>query len=171
MNVIIPMTLLTLLNLGAFEKTGAEEVAESPSGSFSIHQSYGDGWSEEIYFTGSKTTSNLAGFAWPGRYSISPDEHWVLRIQKTGSGDNMAILYQIKENSQVVEVKDFDKKLWAASDKVARLKKAEMRHTGVTKVSWQEGKLTLDLSGLNGDVPDDVFSGSWTFDLKSLSFK
>jgi hypothetical protein len=46
----------------------------------------------------------LEGYPWPGRYSISPDEKWVLRTQKTGSGDNIGILYRIEKNGRVWEV-------------------------------------------------------------------
>ncbi|MEI9998769.1 MAG: hypothetical protein WDO13_06150 [Verrucomicrobiota bacterium] len=39
--------------------------------------------------------------SWPGLYYIAPDDHWILRIQKTGSGDNTAYLYFLEKNGSL----------------------------------------------------------------------
>jgi hypothetical protein len=33
------------------------------------------------------------GIPWPASFYISPDDQWILRIQKSGSGDNISYLY------------------------------------------------------------------------------
>ena len=95
----------------------AKEVVAAPSGAFSIRQEYKAGeFVEAISFRQAKVpVVALAGFEWPGLYSISPDEHWILRTQKTGSGDNMAILYRMEKTSRVMEVVGFDSLLWSRS--------------------------------------------------------
>jgi hypothetical protein len=167
MNIYI---LALYLISGASESIRAEQVATAPSGSFSIHQIHDGEWSETIVFSGSKLTTRLSGFPWPGHYSISPDEHWILRTQKIGSGDNRAILYQIEKNGRVLEVTGFDEMLWNESDKVAKLKRNEMYHTGVDEVRWTDGKLIFALSGSNSKKSEDGIRGSWTYDLRTHSF-
>lgn len=67
------------------------EVA-AEAGTFSINQHYEGDFAEIVKFRDAKKPEvRLAGFNWPGLYSISPDEHWILRTQKTGSGESMAM--------------------------------------------------------------------------------
>ena len=73
----------------------------------------------------------LSGLAWPRFYSISPNEQWLLRTQKSGSGKSIDMLYRVEENGRVSEVLGFDELLWEVSDTTSRLKKKELYHTCV----------------------------------------
>lgn len=170
-------TLVLVASLSSF--CLAKPVAQSHSGLFAVHQKYlgassetGMGlWSESIVFNDPKLlTLALPGFPWPGVYSISPDDRWVFRIRKTGSGDNEAILYQIK-NGRALEALNFDGLLWTAADKTSKLKKRQLYHTGIRESKWSENgkKLTLVLGGTNTDSRDKIRSvrHSLTYDLGS----
>lgn len=154
--------------LAADATSFAEEAALAPSGAFSINQRYENGWEENITFRDPKIpTVSLAGYPWRGLYSISPDERWILRIQKAGSGDNIAILYQLENNGRVLEVIDFNALLWTTSDRIARWKNSELYHTGVAEYKWSEAsnRLHLTMRGSNANQSEHGIQVALTYEL------
>lgn len=111
----------------------------------------------------------LSGSAWPGIYSISPNEHWLLRTQKTGSGESIAMLYHVEENGRVSEVVGFDGLLWGFSDTASRLKQKELYHTGIAEAAWSEDNRYLEivLRGSNASKSEDGIECRIQYDLKS----
>jgi hypothetical protein len=55
-------------------------------------------FNSEVVFKHSKERALLepSNVSWAGEYSISPNERWILRTQKIGSGDNTVYLYEIR---------------------------------------------------------------------------
>ncbi|WP_395751864.1 hypothetical protein [Prosthecobacter sp.] len=170
--------LLTTLMMSVLHAQSEEEIAvKAASGRFEVAQSYegdrdrGEGeFVETLRFSNSKLSAvRLAGASWPGVYSISPDEHWLLRVQKTGSGDNVAMLYQIKKNGRVLEVLGFDNLLWSVSDKTSRLKQKELYHTRITDWEWSgnSGSLVFTLKGSNTAKSGDGIECRIIYDLKT----
>lgn len=161
--IIIWLTASMLAN--ADEKVAVNAV----SGRFEVAQEYRGDFVETVRFLSPELPSIvLLGFSWPGLYHISPDEHCLLRTQKTGSGDNVAILYRIEENGRVSEVLGFNDTLWTASDTASRLKKKELYHTGVSEVKWaaDSGSLEIILSGSNAAKTGDRIEIKLVYDLK-----
>jgi hypothetical protein len=82
-----------------------DSITLSPKGTFEIVQHYDDkeGWSQKLHFVGGdKPNIVLEGeIPWPGVYYIAPDDRWILRIQKTGSGDNTSYIYFLEKNGSV----------------------------------------------------------------------
>ncbi len=96
-------------------------IAKAPSGRFTITQRWlrpdwiaantdcndaDCGWEATLEFADrSMPQATLAAqpewYSWPADYHISPDEHWVLRDQKTGSGENALFLYHVLPGGQV----------------------------------------------------------------------
>ena len=111
----------------------------------------------------------LSGSAWPGIYSISPNEHWLLRTQKTGSGESIAILYRVEENGRVSEVLGFDRLLWGVSDSASRLKQKKLYHTGIAEISWLDDNCLLEivLRGSNASKSGDGIECRIQYELKS----
>jgi len=152
MKVFACLTVLTTLHLPS--RGEPEIVVRSPH--FSIEQEYSEdhGAKERIIFTSpDRDTVELAGYPWRGAHHISPDGKWLLRIQKTGSGDNIAILYSVEPNGRVSEVLGFDELIWKTSDKHSAAKRAELVHSGISETHWApDGKsLNLTLGGSLGD--------------------
>lgn len=147
------------------------------SGQFEVVQNYQSGQGQEqgefieaIRFSDAAISQvGLANFPWPGIYHISPDERWMIRTQKTGSGESIGILYQLEANGRVSEVIGFNDLLWKVSDRTERLKKQELYHTKIAATHWSEdGKsLSVTLSGGNAAKSDDGFSSQITYDLES----
>lgn len=154
MNRLVTLILIASLVLACH----AEEVAIAPSGAFSIRQEYKGNFVETISFSEAKRpVVNLAGYPWPGHYSISPDEQWILRVQKTGSGEGMAILYRIEKTGRVMEAVGFNSMLWSVADKVSQLKKSDLYHAGVIDFKWAKDNktITITLRGSNANKSGD----------------
>jgi hypothetical protein len=157
----------------------AEErsAVKASSGRFEVTQEYqsdsdqGDGeFLEIVRFrdTGFPRV-RLSGAAWPGIYSISPNEQWLLRTQKTGSGESVAMLYRVEENGRVSEVVGFDSILWGASDAASRLKQKELYHTGIAEAVWSEDIRFLEIvvRGSNASKSENGIECRIQYDLKS----
>lgn len=167
------MKTITIIALFVFVVTAyadEEVAAKATSGRFEVTQEYQGDFVETVRFGNPElSTVRLSGLPWPGIYSISPNEHWLLRTQKTGSGDSTAILYRVEENGRVSEVVSFDDLLWGISDTTSRLKKKELYHTCVSKFAWSEdnGTLEIVLRGSNASKSEDVIECRIQYDLKS----
>jgi hypothetical protein len=128
----------------AFAETKISTAA--PSGRFEVVQEYQSEHTPTIRFRDQSLPAvRLPAFPWPGIFSISPDERWILRTQKTGSGESFAILYRVEESGRVPEVVGFDDILWNASDKVARLKRKALYHTGIEDSAWTDDGRSLEI--------------------------
>lgn len=152
-------------------------AVKAGSGRFEVAQEYqgdrnqGDGGFLEVvrFQNRGYPEVRLSGLPWPGIYSISPNEQWLLRTQKTGSGNSMAILYRIEGNGRVSEVVGFDDLIWGISDTTSRLKKKELDHTGVSEFAWSEdnGTLEIVLRGRNASQGGDGIECHTVYDLKT----
>jgi hypothetical protein len=80
-------------------------VTTSPKGTFKIIQKYSEkeGFSESLHFNDRDQPDVIleGEIDWAGNYYISPDDRWILRIQKTGSGDNTSYIYFIEKNGSL----------------------------------------------------------------------
>lgn len=70
-------------------------------------------------------------------YYISPDEQWIMRIQKIGSGENCAFLYRVESNGRVSRMEqhldDLAFRFLALNSGISR---RDFYHTGLEFVSW-----------------------------------
>ena len=134
-----------------------DETIVSPRATYQISQEAikdGDSrfWTTKLRFAkGKQGCVTLSyGISWPGDFYISPDEKWVLQIQKTGSGDNNGFLYLIEPNHRV----------WSMSETlcplafeflahVTKLSESDLYHTGVAFDAWdtKAGLLRFTLHG------------------------
>jgi hypothetical protein len=173
MNITIFTWFIIASALHAVERS----AVRANSGHFEVKQEYQgdrdkvDGQFIEIIRFRDKSFPEirLLGSAWPGVYSISSNEHWLLRTQKTGSGESIAMLYRMEENGRVSEVLGFDGLLWGASDTTSRLKQKELYHTGASDAVWSEDNRFLEivLRGSNKSKSEDGFECRIKYDLKS----
>lgn len=94
---------------------------ESPGGTYMLVQSRKERgsdrteWMGELKFAGDRGRDFVlepTGLLWRGDYYISPSERWVLRIQKTGSGDTTAYLYKVNGKEIMPRRGDFGEMAW-----------------------------------------------------------
>ena len=140
--LIVPFVFLGTSSLGNEENT-----LKSRSGELMITQQYRGKRSEVIRFQDpEKSAVPLPVYPWPGNYKISPDESWIVRTQKTGSGESIAILYRIEKNGRISEILGFDDLLWNNSDAISQVKKAELYHTGVESIRWAKDSANIEIT-------------------------
>lgn len=136
----------------------AEPISEgsvvSPKKSFTITQTRDeDGVTSRLTFKTSQKSFLLqpSPISWRGFYTVSPDERWILRIQKTGSGDNNAWLYEVKDGAILPE-QDLGEGAWEFHEKVSPFKHIPLYHTGFEFVEWDsDGNLVLTMHGTSDD--------------------
>lgn len=164
------LTITAFLALAAASHADETVAAKATRGRFTITQEYHGNFLETVRFANTTLPAvRLSGMPWPGNYHISPDEHWLLRTQKTGSGESIAMLYHIEENGRLSEVMGFDNLLWKTSDATSRLKKHDLYHTGVSKVTWSDDKTTLEIvvTGTNASKNGDGIVCRISYNLKT----
>ncbi len=164
------LTITVFLALAAASHADETVAAKATSGRFHITQEYHGDFLETVRFADTTLPAvRLSGMPWPGNYHISPDEHWLLRTQKTGSGESIAMHYHIEENGRVSEIMGFDDLLWKISDATSRLKKKDLYHTGVSEVAWSKDKTSLEIvvAGTNASKDGDGIECRISYDLKT----
>lgn len=108
-----------------------------------------------------------SGINWSGIYYISPDDRWILRIQKTGSGDNTAYLYFLEDNGSVWRMEQPLDKL--GFDYLGHRPKGlpnGLYHKGINFISWDMPKHLLHFSiHADSDVAADALEMTLTYRL------
>ena len=134
------LALFACVNAAAEEAPFAhEKPLMSPKRTFSIHQRRDGNWTTTIHFTrGTRGDFTLTDdYPWPGLFYISPDDRWILHIQKSGSGDNISFVFRI----------DSEGRFWRMEPGVGELAFAflkqkgladtkDLYHTGIGFDSW-----------------------------------
>ncbi len=112
-------------------------------------------WRAEVKFTDASLPAvtliydDEAGPPWKPLFEKSPDERWILYVQKTGSGDNIAWLYTVDDAGRVLRCESrLDWMAWQFSDLIAEFKRPELYHTGIDDWTWTDrGTLRFTLRG------------------------
>jgi hypothetical protein len=141
----------------AAEDAPSTYTAKAPSGRFGITQHWvrpdyiatntdcnasDCGWEATLEFADkSKPQATLAAhpewYSWPADYRISPDEQWILRDQKTGSGENAVFLYHVLPDGQVWRLaQHIDDLVWRALLAPLHRTRNDYYHLEVVLVSW-----------------------------------
>jgi hypothetical protein len=142
---MVRILLLVLLIASVSRGLCDDEVTVSPKHTFEIvqkgdfDQKNGYDWRETLhFFHGQKKDIVLEyGISWSALFYISPDDQWILRIQKSGSGDNISYLYKVEPNRIV----------WRMEEDVGDLGfqflaqqhvdlPSGLYHTGIEFISW-----------------------------------
>jgi hypothetical protein len=174
----------------ADEQGPGEYIEKSPRGRFTITQRWVKpdyiatdadcddsdcGWQAVLKFAdNSKQEVTLAAhpewYAWPAVYSISPDEQWIIRQQKTGSGESALFLYRIGPNAQVWRMaQPLDDLIFATLLAPKHRTRDDYYHLEVIVVSWalSTGRVHLRAYATPNDRDQEALRGrAVTFDLK-----
>jgi hypothetical protein len=180
-----PWLVILAASVAANAATGPTEyVTKATSGRYSIIQRYvepestqdnQDGtWDAVLRFhDASQSDATLATgpeqYLWPGDYRISPDERWILRLQKTGSGENCALLYRVEANGQVWRLEQhLDELAFAIVTRGSHLSRSNYYHVLVDLVSWdmQSGLLHMKIMGTPEDTANPQIDHSVTYDFR-----
>lgn len=165
-------------SVAANDRGSEQYVKKSPSGRYSIVQRFIEpkenrdlgAWEALLHFADqSKPDATLAAdpdrYLWPADYIISPDEQWILRLQKTGSGENSALLYHVDSNGQVWRLEQHLDDLALASSHLSR---SDYYHISVRLASWDipPGLLHLKISASAEDKGNPSVDRKLVYDLR-----
>ena len=134
--------LAVLLALAGAASAAEDEVTEAPRHTYKIIQHYAGNWDAVLRFSAaSRGDASLAGdpdrYPWPAIYEISPDDQWIFRDQKTGSGTGIGFLYHVEQIGRVWRMEqrldDLAFAYLGAHDHFSRL---DYYHVGLEFIAW-----------------------------------
>lgn len=103
---------------------------------------------------------------WSCRNHVSPDGRYIFCIQKTGSGDNSATLFQRNSEGVISPVgnwtakQEFSDQAWAFFRKRTGLV-ASVYHAGVEFVAWGDDHQCVEFSLHGTDCYEDYYIRDW----------
>ena len=184
---VIVLCATTLAN----EQGPGQYVEKSPKARFTITQRWVKpeyiatdtdctasdcGWEAVLTFADkSKPEATLATepewYSWPADYHMSPDERWIIRDQKTGSGENALFLYHVEPNGQSWRLSQhLDDLVWYALLAPLRHTRDDYYHLEVVLASWDlaAGKVHLKARATSNEEDENAsFHGCGvTYDFK-----
>lgn len=116
-----------------------DQITYSARKTFKIVQRYHDHWTETLEFTKRSPRPIILerGNTWPALFYISPDEQWILRVQKAGSGVNTSFLYRVESNHRVSRIEEqIDDLAFAFLGLNPDGLPEDLYHTGIEFTSW-----------------------------------
>jgi hypothetical protein len=138
-----PRFIVTAITLALVSVMHADDnTFVAPKGTYTITQQYAEAWDATLHFRdASLGDAPLAAdpdrYPWSATYLISPDDEWILRLQKTGSGENSALLYHVDSNGQVWRLEQhLDDLAFAVATAGTHFTRSDYYHMGVNLVSW-----------------------------------
>jgi hypothetical protein len=109
-------------------------------------------------------------YPWPANYQISPDERWIIRDQKTGSGENALFLYRLAPNGHLWRMaQHLDDLVFAALLAPLHRTRDDYYHLEVALTSWDlaAGKVHLKAYATSNDRDETSIDGRRvTYDLQ-----
>jgi hypothetical protein len=188
-SAIVGILLLCVGGVSAQDASLVREAAysrSSPTGRFRIDQYHTTGndawdWQFWIFRKGVDRPVKLpTGERDPAFYgatfSFHPSEKWLIRTQKTGSGDNVAVLYRITSDGQFKPLdlaNTFDEMAWAQFDRAQGFsgERTQRYHTGCEFLGWEPDGETLRLK-LTASHCFEEYHANWTvhYHLRSRKF-
>ena len=101
------------------------------------------------------TLNNEAATWWPLFY-VSPDEKWILCIQKTGSGSNSARLHHVREGLATKLNEPLDVAAWRYSDAHSLHPSTDLYHKQISEAEWAaDGTIRFTLRGSCVSMPGE----------------
>jgi hypothetical protein len=131
-----------LLTFACVASAAEDEVTEAPRHTYRVVQHYAGNWDATLRFSDTSLgETSLAGdpdrYPWPSIYEISPDDQWIFRDQKTGSGSGIAFLYHVEQTGRVWRMEQrLDDLAFAyllAGDHISR---SDDYHVGAEFLTW-----------------------------------
>lgn len=132
-----------------FSSLAADETFASPRGTFEIIQSRDGISAASLHLVKGNYPDIPLGdaYPWPALFYVSPDDHWILQIQKTGSGENIAILYRFETNKRLWRMEQhLDDLAFAFLLRSSGISRQAYYHTGIEFVSWDPKNSILEFT-------------------------
>jgi hypothetical protein len=167
---------LTLLVACGTFSIAQETPLVSPRRSFTISQQQNGGWTTTLCFAHAAhpDVTLAGGYPWPALFFISPDDRWILQIQKSGSGDNISFLYRVEQSGRVWRMQqDFGDLAFHFLEQLPGVDRAEMYHTGIEFRAWsmRDDSLRFSIRGSSVEQSGKGVEQELIYDLKNHQFR
>lgn len=151
---------------------GADLKTVSPKKTFTVIQHYGKNWRQTFQPTDRKRppVTLEEDILWPAEYQISPDERWILRIQKSGSGENVSYLYQVDPDGRLRRREPpIGELAFGYLKKAHGIDAADLYHTGIDFLGWdlKAGELHFSIHGTPTEKSGEKVNLSLSYDLRN----
>ncbi len=116
-----------------------EKPIMSPSHSFTITQKCGEDWSTTVHFehTHAPDIKLSDTYPWPALFYVAPDDHWMLQVQKSGSGENISFLFRVDPEGRLWRMEpSLMEVVWLFLGRTESLHESDLYHTGIDFRSW-----------------------------------
>ena len=114
-------------------------------------------------------------FDYPALFYASPDDRWVVRIQKWASGENIACLYAVEGEGRVRRIEPpLDGAAWAFWEKATHQSTKSLYHRGVRFLRWDRRRQGFWFSLSAGDTtahPQHVREFPLFYDLRTQGIR
>lgn len=175
----LPVLLLlpALYCFAAEECVPGETPVTSPRGSFKITQRMdNDSWHTTLHFTklGGESVVFANEYPWPGRFFVSPDDQWLLQIQKSGSGDNISFFYRIEASGRIWRMEEeLGGLAFRFLEHTTGLAVEHLYHTGIGFVLWdmKANLLRFSIHGSSGLQGIERVEREMDYDFKKHTFR
>lgn len=157
------------------EPWASEKPLVSPLRSFTIVQqregnwstTSGGNWSTTIHFQKAPAIQLTETYPWPASFYVSPDDHWMLQVQKSGSGDNISFLFRVDSNGRFWRMEPGLMKLaWTFIERSESLHQSDLYHTGIAFRSWDLRTQLLHFTFYGTYMQQSGVDVPLTYDLK-----
>lgn len=164
------------LVISAFSSPAEDKTLASPRGTFTIAQHFAGNWTTKLHFTkpGKSDISFTDDYPWPALFYVSPDDQWILQVQKSGSGDNISFLYRLDTNRHLWRMEEgFGELAFAYLAHSTRTVVPDLYHTGVEFTAWdlEAGILRFTIHGSSIKKSGKGIRQELIYDLKKGSFR
>jgi hypothetical protein len=153
-----------------------EKPLISPRGTFSIHQRRDGDCTTTIHFTrGARADVTFTdAYSWPALFYVSPDDRWVLHLQKSGSGDNISFLFRVDSEDRFWRMEPgLGELAFAFLEKQRLADKKDLYHTGITFDAWDlsRHRLLFTVHGSRVEHSGEGIDVPLVYDLQRNTFQ
>jgi hypothetical protein len=154
----------------------ADETLTSPRGTFTITQHRDADWVSKLHFTkpGHADIMLNDAYSWPALFYVSPDDQWILQIQKSGSGDNISFLYRLDRSGRLWRMeRHFGEPAFAYLERSHGVTVADLYHTGIEFTDWnlKAGTLRFTIRGSSTKKSGEGVNRELIYDLQKHTFR
>jgi hypothetical protein len=171
------LAVITLCLAGsAFSSLAADEMLASSRGTFTITQHLAGNWTTKLHFTkpGTADITFTDDYPWPALFYVSPDEQWILQVQKSGSGDNISFLYRLDTNGRLWRMEQrFGELAFTYLQRSLGISIADLYHTGIEFTGWnlKAGILRFTIRGSSTKKSGKGVNQELIYDLQKHNFR
>jgi hypothetical protein len=160
----------------AEEPFAMDKPLASPRGTFSITQHRKENWTTTLHFTkgGHPDITFTDDYPWPALFYVSPDDQWILQIQKSGSGDNISFLYRLDPNGRLWRMEQrFGELAFTFLERSLGVSIGNLYHTGIDFGAWElkAGLLRFTIHGSDVNESGKGIDRALIYDLNKHSFR